>query len=163
VDGEKVESTQKQNEKAEFYRDEHLSIDFRLQLATLDNQRLCLRRKEYDLLALLVRHSGEMIPRAALLMEIWGYGAGIRTRTLDVHIRRVRKKLGQYANHYIETVFGVGYRFQPFRAPRFQQPITHRLERPEALPNVEYIDSARSMTSCSEMAHRSVEDGRPVA
>src|SRR5690349_22746211 len=158
-----MESIQKQNENAEVYRDEHLSIDFRLQQATLDNQRLYLCRKEYDLLALLARHTGEMIPRAALLIEVWGYGAGIRTRTLDVHIRRVRKKLGPYANQYIETVFGAGYRFQPFRAPRFQQPITRRLHALEAVPNIECIDSAGSMTARSEIAHRSVEDGRPAA
>ena len=158
-----MESIQKQNENAEVYRDEHLSIDFRLQLATLDNQPLYLCRKEYDLLALLARHTGEMIPRAALLIEVWGYGAGIRTRTLDVHIRRVRKKLGQYAKQYIETVFGAGYRFQPFRSPRLQQPIARRQYGRELVPNVECIDSARSTTARSEIAHGSGEDGRPAA
>ena len=51
-------------------------------------------------------------------MSICGYPMEIRTRTLDVHIRRLRKKLGVYGGQYIETVFGVGYRFQRFRAPR---------------------------------------------
>ena len=109
------------------YRDEHLSLDFRQQLAMLDNRVLTLTRKEYDLLALLVQHAGEIVPREALLMQIWGYGADIRTRTLDVHIRRLRKKLDVYADQYIETIFGIGYRFQPFHAPRFQQP---SLDRP---------------------------------
>jgi len=104
----------------QIYRDEHLSVDFRQQLALLDNRPLTLTRKEYDLLALLVRHAGEIVPREALLMRIWGYGADIRTRTLDVHIRRLRKKLGNLADQYIETIFGIGYRFQPFHAPRFQ-------------------------------------------
>ena len=81
-----------------------------------------MTRKEYDLLALLVQHAGEIIPREALLMQVWGYGAEIRTRTLDVHVRRLRKKLGGYADQYIETIFGIGYRFQPFHAPRFFQP-----------------------------------------
>lgn len=103
------------------YRDEHLYVDFPQQVATLDSARITLTRKEYDLLALLVRHAGEIIPREALLMRIWGYGAEIRTRTLDVHIRRLRKKLGVYADQYIETIFGIGYRFQPFHAPRFSQ------------------------------------------
>ena len=104
------------------YRDEHLSMDFDQQTATLDSQRIVLTRKEYDLLALLVQHAGEIIPRDALLLRVWGYGADIRTRTLDVHVRRLRKKLGIYADQYIETIFGIGYRFQPFHAPRFFQP-----------------------------------------
>src|ERR1700690_2530830 len=103
------------------YRDEHLSIDFDQQRATLDTARMTLTRKEYDLLALLVQHAGEIIPREALLMRVWGYGAEIRTRTLDVHVRRLRKKLGGYADQYIETIFGIGYRFQPYHAPRFFQ------------------------------------------
>ena len=101
------------------YRDEHLSLDFDQQAAVLDAERMTLTRKEYDLLALLVQHAGEIIPREALLMQVWGYGAEIRTRTLDVHVRRLRKKLGGYADQYIETIFGIGYRFQPFGASRF--------------------------------------------
>ena len=104
------------------YRDEHLAVDFDQQSAILDTERMSLTRKEYDLLSLLVRHAGEIIPREALLMQVWGYGAEIRTRTLDVHVRRLRKKLGEYADHYIETIFGIGYRFQPFHAPRYFQP-----------------------------------------
>ena len=101
------------------YRDEHLTMDFTQQAVLLDSERMTLTRKEYELLALLVQHAGEIIPREALLMQVWGYGAAIRTRTLDVHVRRLRKKLGGYADQYIETIFGVGYRFQPFHAPRF--------------------------------------------
>ena len=101
------------------YHDEHLSVDFENQFAALDGERMPLTRKEYDLLALLVQHAGEIIPRDALLMRVWGYGAEIRTRTLDVHVRRLRKKMGEYADRYIETIFGIGYRFQPFYTPRF--------------------------------------------
>src|SRR5438067_10275246 len=104
------------------YRDEHLSLDFDQEMAALDGARMILTRKEYDLLALLVEHAGEIIPRDALLMRVWGYSSEIRTRTLDVHVRRLRKKLGGYADQYIETIFGIGYRFQPFHAPRFFQP-----------------------------------------
>src|SRR5258708_3567304 len=107
------------------YRDEHLSIDFDQQAVAPDGQRMILTRKEYDLRALLVQHAGEIIPRDALLLRVWAYGADIRTRTLDVHVRRLRKKLAAYADQYIETIFGIGYRFQPFHAPRFfQGPIT---------------------------------------
>ena len=58
---------------------------------------------------------------------LWGYSAEIRTRTLDVHVRRLRKKLGGYADQYIETIFGIGYRFQPFHAPRF---FSHHVVKP---------------------------------
>jgi len=100
------------------YRDEHLSVDFGSRAVALDARVLSLTRKEYALLALLVANAGEIVPRHALLKEIWGYSVGVRTRTLDVHVRRVRKKLGGYADQYIETIFGIGYRFQPFRIVR---------------------------------------------
>jgi DNA-binding response OmpR family regulator len=96
------------------YRDAHLTLDFQRHLATLDSQPLVLTRKEYDLLALLVGYAGMIIPRAEILMRVWGYSTEIRTRTLDVHIRHLRKKLGVYAGVYIETVFGIGHRFQPY-------------------------------------------------
>jgi two-component system, OmpR family, alkaline phosphatase synthesis response regulator PhoP len=101
------------------YQDEHLTMDFQRQSAFLDSQSMGLTRKEYELLALLVQHAGEIIPRDALLLRIWGYSPDIKTRTLDVHVRRLRKKLGAFADQYIETIFGIGYRFQPFHAPRF--------------------------------------------
>lgn len=104
------------------FSDEHLLVDFDQQSAVLDGRKMSLTRKEYDLFALLVQHAGEIIPRDALLMQVWGYGSDIRTRTLDVHVRRLRKKLGQYADEYIETIFGIGYRFQPFRAARYFRP-----------------------------------------
>jgi DNA-binding response OmpR family regulator len=107
------------NDHMQTYRDKYLAIDFDQQAALLDDQQMKLTRKEYDLLALLVQHAGEIIPRQALLLRVWGYGAEIRTRTLDVHVRRLRKKLDKYADPYIETILGVGYRFQPFReSPR---------------------------------------------
>ena len=112
------------------YRDEHLVMDFAHQSAALDAERMVLTRKEYYLLALLVQHAGEIIPREALLMQVWGYGSEIRTRTLDVHIRRLRKKLGGYADQYIETIFGIGYRFQPYHAPRFFQAPPPQAARP---------------------------------
>jgi DNA-binding response OmpR family regulator len=106
------------------YQDAHLQVDFDEHLVRVDAQRLTLTRKEFDLLALLVANAGEIVPRGALLLRVWGYGPNIRTRTLDVHIRRLRKKLGGYSEQYIETIFGIGYRFQPFRMQRLFQPLT---------------------------------------
>ena len=104
--------------RPERYQDTHLEVDFPRAFASLDSRRMVLTRKEYELLSLLVQNAGEIIPRDALLWRIWGYSTQIRTRTLDVHIRRLRKKLGGYSEQYIETIFGVGYRFQPYRPAR---------------------------------------------
>lgn len=101
------------------YQDAHLEVDFEHRMARLDRQPLPLTHKEYDLLAVLVANAGEIVRRDALLFRIWGYSREVRTRTLDVHIRRVRKKLGAYSDQYIETIFGVGYRFQPYRMKTF--------------------------------------------
>ena len=101
------------------YRDEHFLFDFQAERAFLDTHELVLTRKELVLLATLVRNQGEIVRRDYLLQDVWGYSRQARTRTLDVHIRRLRKKLGQYGEQCIETIFGVGYRFQRYRQPRF--------------------------------------------
>lgn len=98
------------------YGDQHLSVDFAEQVVLLDGQKIELRKKEYDLLALLVQYAGQVVPRETLLLQVWGYNCKVRTRTLDVHVRRLRSKLGTYAERYIETIFGIGYRFQPYSA-----------------------------------------------
>ena len=95
------------------YHDEHLYIDLRHELVSLDRQTLTLTRKEYCLLALMVQHAGKIVPRATFLMQIWGYVPETRTRTVDMHVDQLRKKLGPYADQYIETVVGLGYRFRP--------------------------------------------------
>ena len=114
-------STQSVVSRPERYQDPHLEVDFARASASLDSHRMVLTRKEFELLSLLVQNAGEIIPRDALLWRIWGYSTQIRTRTLDVHIRRLRKKLGAYSEQYIETIFGIGYRFQPFRVQRSLQ------------------------------------------
>ncbi len=100
------------------YKDEHLEIDPARGLVHLDSRRMVLTRKEYELLMMLAENAGEILPRDVLMMQVWGYSKEIRTRTLDVHIRRLRRKLGQHGELYIETIFGVGYRFQRYRQPR---------------------------------------------
>lgn len=98
---------------ADRYSDLHLIIDFERETVQLDGVPLKLTKKTFCLLAFLARRCGQLIPREALLDLIWGYSANTGTRTLDVHIRRLRRHLGAYAHSYIETIFGVGYRFQP--------------------------------------------------
>src|SRR6266404_3175549 len=101
--------------RPERYEDQHLEVDFKTSSAWLDSHPIILTRKEYALLSLLVQNAGEIVPREALLWKIWGYSTQIRTRTLDVHIRRLRRKLGKYSYQYIETIVANGYRFQRFR------------------------------------------------
>ncbi len=107
-----------ENKQQDGYRDTHLELDHRMPGLVVDARPVRLTRKEYELMSLLTRNAGEIVPRDVLLMRVWGYGSEIRTRTLDVHIRRLRKKLAGYGEQYIETIFGVGYRFQPFREAR---------------------------------------------
>ncbi|MFN7922697.1 MAG: winged helix-turn-helix domain-containing protein [Bryobacteraceae bacterium] len=106
------------SEPTSAYKDAHVAVDFSIQAAFVDTRAMTLTRKEYELLATLAGNAGEIVPRDVLLQNIWGYSREIRTRTLDVHIRRLRKKLEPYGEQYIETIFGVGYRFQPYRQPR---------------------------------------------
>ena len=94
------------------YRDERLEIDFERRLVTIDSQVVNLTRKEYDLLSTLAAQAGRTMSHVVLLERVWGYKSGTRTRTLDVHICRVRKKLAAAGRDYIETIFGVGTRFQ---------------------------------------------------
>ena len=103
------------------YQDTHLTVNFEREVAYLDGTPLKLTFKAYSLLDFLVRHPGELVRREELLLQVWGYTADIRTRTLDVHVRRLRKSLGRYGVSYIETIFGVGYRFQPYRTAARQE------------------------------------------
>jgi len=111
-----MEATQLTKREQFRYQDAHLEIDLAKQFAVIDSRRLTLTRKEYLLLVALVANAGEVVPREALLMRVWGYGDGIRTRTLDTHIHSLRMRLGLYGEQYIETAYGMGYRFQPLRA-----------------------------------------------
>jgi two-component system alkaline phosphatase synthesis response regulator PhoP len=78
----------------------------------VDEQEISLTRKEFDLLAELMRRRGLVLSREKLLERVWGYRHPGETRTVDVHVRQLRKKLGTEAAKLIETVVGVGYRLR---------------------------------------------------
>ena len=101
--------------RAPSYQDRHLTIHSQRRIVMLDGAAVTLTRIEHGLLVLLSQNAGETVPRDVLLREVWGYRDGVRTRTLDVHVRRLRKKLMPVAGKYLETIFGIGYRFQPYR------------------------------------------------
>jgi DNA-binding response OmpR family regulator len=90
-----------------------LVVDQAARRATMDGQALDLSRKEFDLLAELMRHRGEVVTREDLMSRVWDTNWFGSTKTLDVHIGWLRRKLGDEATdpEYIETVRGVGFRF----------------------------------------------------
>lgn len=92
------------------YEDKHLHIDFANMLVACDGANIKLTRKEFALLTTLARSAGRVATRQRLLDDVWGHQYFGDTRTLDVHIRRLRQKLGSCGDA-IETVVGVGYRF----------------------------------------------------
>ena len=92
------------------YEDEKLQIYFEDMRVVCDGAEVKLTRKEFALLAALARRPGRVATRQQLLDDVWGQQYYGDTRTLDVHIRRLRQKLGACADS-IETVVGVGYRF----------------------------------------------------
>jgi len=79
---------------------------------------LRLTKKERDLLAVLIQNPGKCITRDLLLRSIWGYSEGAKTRTVDVHIQRLRRKLGSEASACIKTIVRTGYCWLPDPAPR---------------------------------------------
>jgi DNA-binding response OmpR family regulator len=89
-----------------------VALDEGRRQVTVDGEDVKLTRKEFDLLADLMRRPGLVLTREQLLERVWDYDHPGATRTVDVHIRQLRKKLGPTAGAYIETVVGVGYRFR---------------------------------------------------
>jgi len=94
------------------YVDEQLSIDFARMSVKCEGREVKLTRKEFALLTALVKSAGRVATRGHLLENVWGYQYEGGERTLDVHVRRLRQSLGPCGGR-IETVTGVGYRFEP--------------------------------------------------
>ncbi|MEX0651402.1 MAG: winged helix-turn-helix domain-containing protein, partial [Actinomycetota bacterium] len=87
-----------------------LALDTHSYRSTVSGRPLDLTFKEFELLRFLASSPGRVYTRPALLREVWGYDFYGGTRTVDVHVRRLRAKLGPEHEHLIETVRGVGYR-----------------------------------------------------
>ncbi len=92
------------------YEDEMLAVDFEDMRVSCKGEDVRLTRKEFALLTHLIKNTGRVATRQQLLDNVWGYSYFGDTRTLDVHIRRLRQKMGDCGT-CIETVVGVGYRF----------------------------------------------------
>ena len=87
-----------------------IKIDENQHTVFAGNQQLFLTVKEFDLLVLLIKNRRNVLPREQLLESVWGLSSEIESRTVDVHIRTLRAKLGDYERN-IETIRGVGYKF----------------------------------------------------
>jgi len=92
------------------YRSTHLVADFDAISVTVDGHPVKLTRREYELLRYLVQNRNRVVSRDRLLERVWGYDRVIETRSVDVHVGRLRSKL-KTAGRQIETVVGLGYRF----------------------------------------------------
>jgi DNA-binding response OmpR family regulator len=92
------------------YQGAHLAADFDAVAISVDAQPVRLTRREFELLRFLVENRNRVLSRERLLERVWGYERFIETRSVDVHVGRLRAKLG-VAGQQIETVVGLGYRF----------------------------------------------------
>ena len=101
---------EKNNSQKELLQSGSLKIDENQHTVFNDNQQLFLTVKEFDLLVLLLKNRGNVLSRQQLLEHIWDISTDVESRTVDVHIRTLRQKLGDAGNS-IETIRGVGYKF----------------------------------------------------
>ena len=98
-------------QKRDVFRAEGLEVDFTARTVTVDGARADLSPKEYDLLFYLVNNRGIALTREMLITNVWGYDFYGDDRTLDTHIKLLRRSLGPYSR-FIVTLRGVGYRFE---------------------------------------------------
>lgn len=107
----RVGSASKSDETAfEIYETEGLSVNFTSRTVTVDGVRTDLSPKEYDLLFYMIRNRNIALTRDKLICEVWGYDFYGGDRTLDTHIKLLRRSIGRYADRIV-TLRGVGYRF----------------------------------------------------
>jgi DNA-binding response OmpR family regulator len=92
------------------YEGRHLTADFDAVSVAVNGQAVRLTRREFELLRYLVQNKNRVVSRDRLLERVWGYDRLVETRSVDVHVGRLRGKLGE-AGRQIETVVGLGYRF----------------------------------------------------
>ena len=97
------------------YDSQNLKVDFERHEVYVNGEKIDLTLKEFELLQILIKNKGKILKRETLLDKIWGYEYIGETRTVDVHIRYLRKKIEEDDKNprFIETIRGVGYRFNP--------------------------------------------------
>ena len=103
-----------ERDEVPIYKDPRITVDFNDMRVICDGENVRLTRKEFALLEYLIKNTGRVAMRQQLLDNVWGYSYFGDTRTLDVHIRRLRQKMAE-CGACIETVVGVGYRFNKLK------------------------------------------------
>ncbi|MBM7555451.1 response regulator [Halanaerobacter jeridensis] len=100
-------------EKQEVLKTGAVELDLKKHQVRINDKEINLTPKEFELLSILIKHPGQVFSRDNLLGEIWDYNYHGDTRTVDVHVRRLRKKISEYSEQkHIITVRGVGYKFK---------------------------------------------------
>lgn len=99
------------NESNDFLEVNGLKVDLQARIVTVDGEKINLSLKEYELLVYLLKNQGIALSRESILEKVWGYDYFKDDRTLDTHMKLLRKAIGPYAKH-ITTIRGVGYRFE---------------------------------------------------
>ena len=103
---------EEESKKTDVYiKFKNIEIDTEAYVVKIDGEEVFFPRKEFKLLHFLLSNRGKVFSREILLDEIWGNDVYVVDRTIDVHVAKLREKLGRYAN-YIETIKGLGYRFR---------------------------------------------------
>ena len=103
-------STAPEERQAAVYQGDRLIADFDAVSVEVDGESIKLTRREFELLRYLVQNKNRVVSRDKLLERVWGYDRLVETRSVDVHVGRLRQKLGA-AGQQIETAVGLGYRF----------------------------------------------------
>lgn len=104
-------ASHKEQEQHEIYTSGGLQVDFTARKVLIDGENIEMSPKEYDLIFYLVKNRGIALTREKLICEVWGYDFYGDARTLDTHIKLLRKSLGSYSDRIV-TLRGVGYRFE---------------------------------------------------
>ena len=106
-------SASAKTEEINVFESGHLNVNFERHEVKVNGEKVDMTLKEFELLEILIKNRGKILQRETLLDKVWGYEYIGETRTVDVHIRYLRKKIEKDDKNpkFIETIRGVGYRF----------------------------------------------------